>query len=236
MSIVLDDYEQDLDIDFTPNGFLTNSVVAESSYRYKPKRGQSHNSYFNPYKMNPFDVRKADFSEARIYDDNISEAGWRIPTYVVKRNYRRWLYKTRQEPGMRGFRRAFRHRDEDDDDNEEEAVSRPVRFVTRPTNIRQSQTGKNRNVRLMPQSRVKGANLGDDEFKAKTFTSKMGTSIGALRQQLNMTQVDLARKLNVDVAMIRNIEKGGLINFNSEDVMVKEMAKVLGVASIKYHE
>lgn len=235
MAVVLDDYEQDMDFEFAPSEIPINAVTSESSHRYRPKRGLVRNSYVNPYKMNPFEVLKADFRDARLYDHDISDDGWKIPSYVVNRKYRRWLYKTRQEPGMRGLRRFVRHYEESDDNNDE-SVTQSKPDVPRSTNIRQFQSGKNRNARLMPQSRVKGAQLGDEDFKGKTFTFKMGTIIGALRQQNNMTQVDLARKLNVDAAMIRNIEKGGLINFNSEDIMVKEMAKALGVASIKYQE
>ena len=243
-AVIMDDFDQDLDIQFIPDEVPSNANVAETTRKYRPKRGQGYTAYLNPYKMNPFEVRKADFREARLYDDEISEPGWSVQAYFANKKYRRWLYKTRQQPGMKGLRRTFvAHYDESDENDANganEAQSIPI--ISKPQT---SQTyfqpysrpsSRNHNQRLLPQSRVKGAKPGDDDFKAKMFTSKMGTIIGALRQQKNITQVDLALKLNVDAAMIRNIEKGGLITFNSEDVMVKEMAKVLGVPSIKYIE
>lgn len=237
MAVVLEDLDQDLDIEFMPDMAASNVTVAAASYRYKPKHGQSRNVYSNPYRMNPFEVLKADFREARLYDDDIVEPGWRVQPYVANRKYRKWLHDARQQPGMRGLRRSFiPHDDEADENGNQRTATKNVSFVTRPQSISQSLPRGNRNGRLLPQSRVKGAKPGDDDFKAKMFTVTMGQEIATLRTAKKMTQADLAKKLNVDAPMIRNIEKGGLITFNSEDVMVKEMAKVLGVLSIKYQE
>lgn len=229
MAVVLEDFSQD-DIEFVPQE--TNVFVPDK----RPKHWHSRYDYPNPYRMNPYDVRKKYFREARLYDSDITEPGWRIPTYMANRKYRRWLRKVRREPGMRYFRRPMNTHDEEETDENEE-IKAPS-SAPRPSNNSQSlfQRGKKRNVRLLPQSRVKGAKPGDEDFKPKMFTTKMGAYISALRQQNNMTQVELARKLNVDAATIRNIEKGNLVTFNSEDVMVKEMAKILGVPSIKYME
>ena len=68
------------------------------------------------------------------------------------------------------------------------------------------------------------------------FTDKMGKEISRIRNNLGITQVDLGKKINVDAGTIRDIELGGLITFNSEDVMVKSLAKALGLPSIKYQE
>lgn len=214
-SIVFEEQNNDLDIEF-----ISNDV-------------QKIRNFPDPYKMDPNNVQMKYFREARLYDE-INEPGWRIQSYMVKRNYQNWLRKIRSQPGMRRFRRYIDPNDEVKENSSSYTTNsnqeKPV------TQIVRSNTNRNRNIRLMPQSRIKGARPGDENFSAKMFTQKMGQEIAKLRQQNNMTQVDLARKLNADVSMIRNIEKGGLISFNSEDVMVKEMAKILGVPSIKYQE
>lgn len=98
------------------------------------------------------------------------------------------------------------------------------------------QTSSNKSGPLLPQSRVKGARIDDEEFRAKMFTMTMGKEISKQRNALGMTQAELAKAINVDAATIRNIELGGLITFNSEDKMVKELARALNLPSIKYHD
>lgn len=90
--------------------------------------------------------------------------------------------------------------------------------------------------RLLPQSRIRGVKPDDENFRAKFFTEKMGRDIRNLRNSLQLTQADLAKKINVSTNVIKNIEHGGLITFHPEDLMVKSLAKALGVTSIKYQE
>lgn len=95
-------------------------------------------------------------------------------------------------------------------------------------------TNNSRN--MTAQSRVKGARPDDEDFRGKMFTKKMGKEIEQLRHQMKLTQAELGKLINVDANTIRDIELGDIVPFNSENVMVKALARVLGLPSIKFQE
>jgi DNA-binding XRE family transcriptional regulator len=202
---------------------------------------QTQDEYINPYNMNRHYVQICHFEDARFYDPDLDEAGWKVPHRKARREYRKWLLLVRRIPGWENFRRPFREIDEEiiDDDGNICIIRKlvPVRNCRNETIHRQILSkNPNRRGRLLPQSRDKGIKVTDENFRPRMFTEKMAKEISQIRNNINLTQVDLARKINVDAQIIRNIELGGLVTFNSEDIMVKELAKVLGIPSIKYQE
>lgn len=103
--------------------------------------------------------------------------------------------------------------------------------------VRNKQGGKNKNSQLVAQPKVRGTKPDEDKFRPKFFTRKMGQLISAKRLLMSppMTQEKLARVLNIDTPTIRNIERGNIVRFNSEDELVHKLAKMLGM-TIKYEE
>jgi ribosome-binding protein aMBF1 (putative translation factor) len=226
-------FDNDLDAD------LDLDVEYESQNQNKTK------GYPNPYTMYRHNVRPCHFAEARLYDLDISQAGWQISHRKARREYRKWLLSVRRIPGWENFRRTLCEIEEEmtDDDGNIYIIRKlvPVRDRTRQFIHRQNITSNltnnpNRRTRLLPQSRDKGVKITDENFRPRMFTEKMGREISQIRNNLGLTQADLARKINVDAHTIRDIELGGLITFNSEDVLVKELATTLGMPSIKYLE
>lgn len=196
----------------------------------------------NPYRMNRNDVKITDFYDARIYDPQ-AEEGFTVPRYYAKKMYYAWLNNVRKNPGWEGFRRPpiLVTEEVEKEDGSTYVIRKWISWSElNHTNekIMKFDAAKNKNVphKLEPQSRIRGAKLGDEHFKAKMFTGVMGKNIAQLRNSLNMTQADLAKKINVDTPMIRDIELGDKITFNSEDIMVKNLAKALGIKSISYQE
>jgi len=216
---------------------------SNNSYATEPRTTENHIKKFrNPYEMDRHLVRACHFYDARIYEPDI-EAGFIVQRWYAKRMYKRWLRSIRKIPGWEGFRRppVMMTEEVERNDGSTFVIRKWVPWSKANAStetILRHDANKNRNVphRLAPQSRVKGAQFGDENFRAKLFTGAMGKHISQLRNSLDMTQLDLAKKINVDVAMVRNIELGGLITFNSEDVLVKNLAKVLGVMTIQYQE
>lgn len=95
---------------------------------------------------------------------------------------------------------------------------------------------RNKKSHVLPQSRDKGIDISDEDFRPKMFTEKMGREISQIRTKLGLTQSDLGKKINVESNTIKNIEIGGIVTFNPEDAMVRALARALDVPSIKYQE
>lgn len=200
---------------------------------------------FDPYDMDRHDVRAKYFNDARLYDDNINGSGWKIDNQSARTKYRQWLANVRREPGWEGFHRPPREviEEVEGDDGKSYTIRKIVPYRVPGVPYRapytignRRETSKNRKTPMLPQSKVKGATIDDENFRAKMFTLTMGKEIAQLRNHLGLTQVELAKKINVDAPTIRNIELGGLVTFNSEDKMVKELARALNVPSIKYQD
>lgn len=211
-------------------------------------------NFINPYKMNYNHVHTYHFRDARLYDPDINEPNWEIQNQVARKKYRQWLKYIRSQPGKENFRRPWIeiYCEVEDEDNNIIFVRKLVPyqrnsldqqrqsiFVSPVKNVEikmRQNAGTNHKQRLMPQSRDKGVKIDDVNFRPKMFTERMGKQISQLRNNLKLTQAELGKKINVDANTIKNIELGNLITFNSEDMMVKSLAKVLGLVNIKYQE
>ncbi|AGC02124.1 Helix-turn-helix XRE-family like protein [Acanthamoeba polyphaga moumouvirus] len=219
------------------NDFVVSVDTASFEENFGPKKS---GVYLNPYKMNPHDVRIYHFKDARLYDNSIrnTDASWEVQDWYARRKYNKWLRAVRRQEGWEGFRRPPIEimQEVEDEDGNIIILRKKVPFrKTLPRVVVAKDTSRNRS-KYLPQSKEKGVKVDDTNFRPRMFTEKMGREICNLRNKLGLTQADLAKKINIDVNMIRNIEMGGLISFNSQDPMVRSLAKVLGVPSIKYQE
>jgi len=205
-------------------------------------QNQNHHELRDPYKMDPYDVKMEDFRDARLYDSSIREAGWEVPRAFAIQKYKEWLRTVRSWQGMQNFRRTFKEVLQETQDDEGNVIIIKKYIPIKQNNFIPNQTNKtvknvvfNKNVTIA-QSKDKGVKITDEDFRPRLFTDKMGMEIAELRNKAGLTQAELAMKINVTANMIRNIELGGLIPYNPQDIMVKSLAKVLGVPSIKYQE
>ena len=206
------------------------------------ERSRKRRRFASPYSMNRNHVRVCNFYDARIYDPE-AEAGFLVQPWYARKMYDRWLYSIREIPGWEGFRRApvLIFQEVEADDGSTFVIRKLVPYTKAKAMgdaVLRYDASKNRKAphSLGAQSREKGVHVDDENFRPKMFTQNMGSHISQLRNEAKLTQTELAKKINVDAAMMRNIELGGLITFNSEDVMVKALAVALGVPSIPYRE
>lgn len=206
---------------------------------------QERDTIINPYSMDRHCVKAKHFSDARLYDDTIEGSEWQVSKYYARMKYRKWLSDVRSEAAWVGFHRPPREEVEEieGDDGKIYTIKKIVPYKVpglpykTPFIIGHRRgVGRNSQVSLLPQARIKGTTICDEKFRAKMFTITMGQKIARLRNDAGLTQAELAKKINVDAATIRNIELGNLITFNSEDKMVKELAKALNIPSIKYQD
>lgn len=199
-----------------------------------PQKQKKTEGFVDPYYINIHSVKPFHFRDARIYDPEIKESGWQISARSAQKKYRNWLTNVRSRDGFYLFRRIiYEPRDISTNDNDS--------VVFRSHNNNNNMMAVMRNTspnshKTILSSRNYGMLPDDNEFIPKMFTEKMGREISSLRNQKNMTQTELARILNIDSGIIRNIELGGMVHFNPNDAMVISLARALGVASIKYCE
>ncbi|QGR54116.1 helix-turn-helix family protein [Moumouvirus maliensis] len=216
-------------------------VVSVDDVSFEENFGPKKSSFFlDPYKMNPHDVRIHHFKDARLFDSSIknNDASWQVQDCYARKKYNQWLKAVRRQQGWEGFRRPLVEIMQEVEDEYGNIVvfRKKVPYKsTQPRTVVARDSSRNKSTYL-PQSKEKGVNVDDTNFRPRMFTEKMGREISNLRNKLGLTQADLAKKINIDVNMIRNIEMGGLISFNSQDPMVRLLAKELGVPSIKYQE
>lgn len=213
------DQNQDLELDI--------EITNVPDTRTKPKTKKNKRPYMNPYTMNRNQVRMGHFKDARNYDNNISEPDWEVQGWYARKKYTEWVKAIRKIPGWETFRRPLKEifqKMEDENGNTYE-----VRKLV--SNKTQSTRSKNKKTNIPD----KGIKLDDEITRPKMFTEKMGKDIALHRNKLGLTQVDLGKKINVDANVIRDIEKGDLVNFNASDVVVRELSRVLGIP-IRYLE
>jgi len=192
------------------------------------KRGTQ---FIDPYTLNKVEVRIDHFSDARFYDLDCP-AGYSVQHWRAKKSYNKWLRGVRHISGMQLFRRPFYHIDNDEDEsNKYHKYNRNQRQTKL---VKRLHAGKNKPTSVLPQSADPGLKPGDENFRPKMFTEAMGKQISKLRTQLGMTQGTLASKIYVHVNVIKDIERGGVRTFNSEDPMVRALYKILGITSLKY--
>jgi ribosome-binding protein aMBF1 (putative translation factor) len=89
---------------------------------------------------------------------------------------------------------------------------------------------KEENNKVKPPSiihsepKVKLTNDGEEIITIKNVTKTMSDIIKAKRNELKLTQKELAQKCNLDVKIINDIEKGGCI-YNAQQINI--IAKIL---------
>lgn len=194
------------------------------------------NNLIDPYQMNRNDVHIRHFRDACLYDHE-TIPGFIVQYWKAKREYQKWLRQVRKIPGWERFRRPIRiHYEEPYDDGTFIITKKSIQNNQAIQKIRNEYAGQNKNTSNLSQSKIKGVRPDDEDYRPKMFTVIMGQYISKLRNEAKLTQIELGKKINVEASIIRNIELGELIPFNSEDAMVKALAKVLGVPSIKYEE
>lgn len=189
----------------------------------------------DPYTMNRHNVRMRDFRDARIYDPD-AEEGFEVQHWYMKKMYNEWLRSVREISGWESFRRAPKLilEEVEREDGSTYIIKKLVPYKKAMELAKNA--GKNQKPVLTSQSKDRGVRPDDQDYRPRMFTDKMGKIISQQRHHLNMTQADLAKMINVDTATIRNIEIGGMVSFNPEDMMVKSLAKALKLPSIKYQE
>ncbi len=86
------------------------NFVFTDSHQQKNKNKNNSNvllGLVNPYEMYFRDVRPYHFRDARLYDPDITEQGWCIPSRTARQKYQRWLKSVRKNPGWETFRRRM---------------------------------------------------------------------------------------------------------------------------------
>lgn len=181
--------------------------------------------------MDPRDVKIEDFRDGRLGDKDVTD-DFQIPREHAKKQYRQWLLSLRKNRNWRNFRRneppqsiAFQlEKNRQVSESQRYRTQQPSQSISTPREL---------NAR---QQRALSKNVESDEFKLRVFTHPMGFQVFQLRNKLGLSQADLAMKLNVSCAVIRDIERNKNVPFNPEDPMVKKLAQILGVPSITYQE
>lgn len=184
----------------------------------------------DPYRIDWNNVKISHFKDARIYDFQIKEPGWQVQRWYAKKKYLEWLRSVRKTPGWEDFRRAPIEVSQEmtDIDGNTYIVKKviPYSLTVKP---------KTKIQKYLPAaSKIRGSKPDDDDFRPKMFTRKMGLEISKCRNKLGLTQIEVARRMNVDVNIIRQIEMGGLIGFNPASILVKTLSRILGIPTIKY--
>ena len=223
---------QDLELEFVPDQMDETNETNETN-EFVPK--SKHDKFRDPYSMNRYHVRMHHFKDARVYDYDFEESGWQVQRWYARQMYNRWLRSIRKNFGWENFRRPVREIFEEQGEDGDTIVIRKLVPIREFQQVPKYNSGKNKKSSLA-QSREKGVRPDDENFRGKMFTEKMGKEISRLRNQFGMTQAELGKKINVDANTVRDIEHGGLITFNSEDVMVRSLANALGLQSIRYQE
>ncbi len=183
--------------------------------------------FINPYELKPKKVRMYHFKDARLYDSDINESGWKVQRHFAKMKYTQWLKQVRKNKGWEFFRRYGTVIEDVPEPSMQNTIIRPV--------IKKF-TDKNKSQKFVAESKIPGVKMDDVDFRPKMFTEKMGRQLAQKRNELGLTQAELGKKINVTANMIRNIELGGLISYNPADVLVKNLIKTLELGSLEYNE
>lgn len=191
--------------------------------------------FANPYKMPRNAVRIRHFRNARVYDGD-AEKGFEVQRWFARKMYNAWLREVRKNPDWKNFRRNRRPVYVEEEDEAGVVFKRMTPHATGEVFAKKDGNKNPTRSTATAQSKDKGVSVEDTDFRPRMFTEKMGREIAQLRNNMSLTQADLAKMINVYAGTIRDIEAGGLVAFNPEDVVVKSLAKALGVASIKYQE
>ena len=214
--------------------------------------------FFNPYAAHPKEVKWTDFADARLYGKTAGE-GFRLQRSEARREYNHWIHRQRTVEGWRYFKvsRDSKIPSYTPDHNPTFVISPKMKErLTNMINEQKSKekeelqkslvsglhsnrgtgSGSNRQGRLIASSKTKGKSIYDDGFVAKMYTHRMGQRIAQKRNEMGLTQEDLALKVGVDAKTIANIERGGCVAFNPSDIMTRSLGRVLGFPNMKYEE
>lgn len=233
----------------------TDDLFIFEELKQKCDNGQYISPVVDPYTMNKNLVKTVDFRDARLYDED-APYGFVVQRWYAKKRYTEWLYNMRKQGGMANFKRNYTMVPVEQGNKiiyvkqviVDRVADRPCDFIsqTLPTDIVKIYDVTNPTTRYLepglpnrkelPQSKSGRMDIEDDNFRARTYTKKMGKMISRTRQKLGMTQLQLAEKINANVNLIRDIELGGIVMFNSEGLLAKSLAKALDLKSIKYQE
>lgn len=173
-------------------------------------------------------VHMQDFTDARIYDQN-AEPGYEIQRHSAKKHYRAWLKGTRKQHGWENFRVGQKPKPLPIQDRDTMIFN--TNLPDKVDAISNTQRKINNKGILSQQP---GMKIDDEDFRAKKFTVQMGQEIARRRTDLDLTQAELAKKINVEAGIIRDIERGDIVFFNPADTMVLSLAKALSMPCIKY--
>lgn len=201
--------------------------------------------FVHPFDMDRHKVSIKHWKNARCYDTDI-EDGWWVQNHVARGAYTQWVRNVRTLQGWEQFRRPVVERTKEERDNNGDiCIVKRLVFPKVPglpyyddvilsTYYPKNQSRSQKSAVTQTPSPVQDGD--NDDLNAKMFTKKMGQVICKLRSELNLTQKELGKKINVDAHTIRDIEAGDKILYNPEDAMVKQLAKALGLKGIKWFE
>ena len=205
----------------------------EPPQNYGHKTGNKR--FMDPYKMPRNAVRIRHFRDAKVYDPG-AEKGFEVQRWYARRMYNAWLREVRKNSEWKYFRRARRLVYTEDDEEALVVFKRMTPFKTGEVVAKKDGNKNPSRSAATAQSKDRGVNVNDSDFRPRMFTEKMGKDVATIRNGMSLSQAELAKMINVYAGTIRDIEAGGRVPFNPEDVMVKALAKALGLNSIKYQE
>lgn len=172
------------------------------------------------------------FRDPRGYvDPDLTEPEWQLQSGEYRKRYRQWLRSERQKPNNYMFKRAFKQvevtKTDDEGNSYTELKTVPISWVAKRATPN--------HAKVTISASKTGVDVDDNEYVPKMFTSAMGTDIMLRRNELDLTQENVAHMINVDVNTIRAIELGGKVAFNPQDSLVHKLSTVLKTG-IRYIE
>ena len=205
--------------------------------------------FVHPTNMDRHQVKIKNWRDARCYSRE-EDPGWQVQNNRARSTHINWVQSIRKRPGWEEFRKPPHkeiHEVRNNDTGEMYVVKRLVfprvpglkiqeDIILSETLIKTKSAEKYVPKKSASEDPNADPNADPDECNVKMFTKKMGRVICALRTDLNMLQRELGKKINVDAHTIRDIEAGDKVIFNPEDLMVKQLAKALGLQGIKWME
>lgn len=208
----------------------------------------------DPYKMNPHLVHISHFQPAFLYDPE-AEPGFKVLRYVAKQKYNQYKQRIRSKEGWKNYRKPPHIIYEEVKERNRIGIIKRTIYLKVPGSLLPEFTiekvlsvpkgatfiklpKEDPKKDLLIEAEVTNPLEADDKTSVapKMFTLHMGREISRLRNELHLTQTELAMIINVDTNYIKNVEIGDLITFNPEDVIVRKLARALGITVIKYHE
>lgn len=222
------------------------NIIMESesftSFNSSELKNQTRGSrYVNPWEKEPQFVKPEHFKEARLYDSDIIESGWEVPRHFARKMYRRWLSNVRSREEYTNFRRQFIDIMVPINNGQNEPIKV---FLTVPNNEEMIKKIVNEvllehgqptleEIERMEQQEQFEKNM--EQNKIKFYTPRMGSIIMNKRIETRLTQKDLAKLLNIELSVVRDIERGNIVPFLNDRVK-SSLEKYFGSETLKYVE